>query len=157
MSIEAPGSLELRLRRLGPGDEQACQSLEQLCRPHGWDLQQWTQELEDAQHFVLGIQRGPDLLAVASSWLILDELHIQVVLVHPVHRRTGLGRWLLTQLIQRGLARGASRATLEVAASNRAALALYGSLGFRTSGRRRGYYRDGQDALIQWCQLTPTS
>ena len=50
--------------------------------------------------------------------------------------------------------RGAVSATLEVAAGNMAALALYRAAGFTTRGRRRGYYRDGGDALIQWAALT---
>ncbi len=48
---------------------------------------------------------------------------------------------------------GALRATLEVASDNAAALGLYGRMGFRTAGIRRGYYRNGSDALIQWLEL----
>jgi ribosomal-protein-alanine N-acetyltransferase len=32
--------------------------------------------------------------------------------------------------------------------SNQAALELYRAQGFRPLGRRRGYYQDGEDALI---------
>jgi ribosomal-protein-alanine N-acetyltransferase len=49
--------------------------------------------------------------------------------------------------------RGAERATLEVADSNGAALALYGRLGFQRAGRRPAYYRNGEDALILWLHL----
>jgi ribosomal-protein-alanine N-acetyltransferase len=41
--------------------------------------------------------------------------------------------------------------TLEVRASNHAAIALYRSLGFRSIGTRTAYYPDdGEDALIMW-------
>ncbi len=109
--------------------------------------------MEGPGRCVLGVLRGSELVAVASGWLILDELQILLVLVHPAQRRIGLARMVLSELMREGQERGASGATLEVAASNTAALGLYGSLGFRSTGRRRGYYRDGQDALIQWCQL----
>ena len=48
---------------------------------------------------------------------------------------------------------GARQATLEVASDNAAALALYSQLGFCTAGIRRGYYRNGSDALIQWVEI----
>ena len=41
--------------------------------------------------------------------------------------------------------------TLEVRASNDPAIRLYERFGFRTAGRRRGYYHDNrEDALIMW-------
>ena len=43
---------------------------------------------------------------------------------------------------------GAGRVFLEVRADNRAATALYEGLGFTRTGLRRGYYRDGADALV---------
>jgi len=46
---------------------------------------------------------------------------------------------------------------LEVRADNAAALALYGSTGYRVLTRRRGYYRpDGVDALVMRRTLTGT-
>ena len=41
--------------------------------------------------------------------------------------------------------------TLEVRASNDAALQLYETMGFRRQGVRRGYYTDNrEDAVIMW-------
>ena len=77
--------------------------------------------------------------------------------MHPGYRRIGLASMVLNELMRDGRERGASGASLEVAVGNTAALGLYGSLGFRSTGRRRGYYRDGQDALIQWRQLDDTT
>jgi ribosomal-protein-alanine N-acetyltransferase len=37
-----------------------------------------------------------------------------------------------------------------VSSANAAAQALYQRIGFATAGIRRGYYRNGDDALIQW-------
>ena len=70
--------------------------------------------------------------------------------IAPDHRRQGFGRGVLLQLLASARQRGLERATLEVRASNHTALALYESLGFRTAGRRRRYYSDGEDALILW-------
>jgi ribosomal-protein-alanine N-acetyltransferase len=92
---------------------------------------------------------------MASGWLVVDELHITVVAVDPLQRRQGLGRQVLQALLSQGQGLGAERATLEVATSNTAAVALYRALGFRDAGIRRGYYRNGDDALIHWLRLPP--
>lgn len=82
-------------------------------------------------------------------WEIADELHITNIAVHPSHRRRSLGRSLLGGVIQDGRKRGLRVVVLEVRPSNREALPLYESFGFRVVGRRRGYYYDtGEDALV---------
>jgi ribosomal-protein-alanine N-acetyltransferase len=92
-------------------------------------------------------------VALACGWLVVDELHITAVAVDPAQRRQGLGRQVLELLLAQAAARGAAHATLEVAAGNAAALALYGRCGFSTAGVRRAYYRNGDDALVQWRRL----
>ena len=81
-----------------------------------------------------------------------DEAEILSIAVHPAFRRRSLGRALLLAAAERALAEGALVVHLEVAVDNPAALGLYAGLGFRQSGRRRGYYARAQgpaaDALI---------
>ena len=91
---------------------------------------------------------------MACGWLVLDELHITLVAVAPEQRRLGLGGRVLEALLEIARASGALHATLEVAPGNGAAVALYRRCGFLDGGLRRGYYRNGDDALIQWLQLT---
>ena len=83
--------------------------------------------------------------------------HCNGVAVDPLQRRQGLGRQVLQALLSHGQRLGAERATLEVATSNTAAVALYRALGFGDAGIRRGYYRNGDDALIQWLRLPPVN
>jgi ribosomal-protein-alanine N-acetyltransferase len=98
--------------------------------------------------------QGEELVALASGWLVVDELHITAVAVAPAWRRQGLGQRALAGLLERARELGAERATLEVAAANLAGRALYAAAGFREAGIRHGYYRNGDDALIQWRNLT---
>jgi ribosomal-protein-alanine N-acetyltransferase len=102
----------------------------------------------------VGLWQGQQLLALASGWLVVDELHITVVAVDPEQRRRGLGQQVLKALLLEAGQRGALHATLEVSPANTAAVALYRRLGFRDAGVRRGYYRNGEDALIQWLRLS---
>lgn len=145
----------LQCRPLVETDLNACFGLDRLARDGGWSEAAWRRELVEPQRPCLGFWQEETLLALACGWLILEELHVTLVAVHPGRRRTGLGRRALEALLEQARLAGAERATLEVAAGNTAALGLYAALGFHTAGRRRGYYRDGQDALIQWVKLGP--
>ena len=63
----------------------------------------------------------------------------------PDRRRQG-GAWTLLQRVLRGAAdQGATRWSLEVRATNGAALRLYSRAGFRQMERRAGYYEDPPD------------
>ena len=130
-----------------------CLELDQRALGGLWTESQWRSELEDPRRPCWGLVEGGQLLALACGWLVVDELHITAVAVDPARRRQGLGRRVLELLLERAAAAGAAHATLEVAASNGAAVALYGRCGFSTAGVRRAYYRNGDDALVQWRRL----
>jgi ribosomal-protein-alanine acetyltransferase len=104
----------------------------------------------DAEVVVLVAVDGPDHLGVAIGQVLLDEGHVVDLAVAPTARGQGIGRRLLDALLAGLRARGAVAHTLEVRASNRAALGLYRASGFVVEGRRPGYYPDGEDALLLW-------
>ena len=65
------------------------------------------------------------------------------------YREKGLGRRLLSKLIEVGIAEETETAWLEVRPSNFAARALYKKTGFKEVGRRPRYYTDTrEDAII---------
>ncbi|MEB3332034.1 MAG: GNAT family N-acetyltransferase [Synechococcaceae cyanobacterium] len=151
------------LRPLAAADLGACRRLDGQALGGFWSEAQWASELAEPSRGGMGLWLAaasgaePLLIAMACGWLIVDELHITLVAVDPARRRRGFGRRVLAALLERAAGRGAARATLEVAVGNGAALALYEGLGFSTAGVRRGYYRDGSDALIQWRPLDQRS
>ena len=138
---------------MGLAQLQPCLELDQRALGGLWTESQCRSELEDPRRPCWGLVEGGQLLALACGWLVVDELHITAVAVDPARRRQGLGRQVLELLLERAAAAGAAHATLEVAASNGAAVALYGRCGFSTAGVRRAYYRNGDDALVQWRRL----
>ncbi len=94
-------------------------------------------------------QSAPPLLAYGGYWLMDNEAHITTIAVHGAWRRRGLGQGLLVRMLGQARKAGARASTLEVRASNVAAVALYQRLGFVEVGVRRGYYRDnGEDARL---------
>ncbi len=138
---------------LGPEDLEDCLRLDRQALGGLWSAEQWERELAEPRRPVLGWRQGGRLVALASAWLVVDELHITAVAVHRDHRRQGLGRRVLDALLVQGRQAGAHMATLEVSSANAAATALYARLGFERVGLRRAYYRNGDDALIQFKKL----
>jgi len=91
------------------------------------------------------------VVAFCVCWVIFDELHINTLAVKPADRRVGLATTLLREVMAEAAAAGAKNATLEVRASNTAALGLYTRLGFHVAAKRPRYYtQPEEDALILW-------
>jgi [ribosomal protein S18]-alanine N-acetyltransferase len=139
-------------------DAPALARLEALCHTHPWTAAHFQQSVA---HGTTGrrtlLLRGPrapgdplrGILAYCVVEVVLDEAHVHNLAVRPDLRRRGLARWLLLRTLALVVRQGVTAAFLEVRRSNRAALELYGGLGFRQVGIRRGYYRQpAEDALV---------
>ena len=87
--------------------------------------------------------------------VVADEAEILTLAVDPHGQGQGAGRLLLQAAMGEARRRGAVAMFLEVAPSNAAALALYGSAGFVQVGRRPRYYPGGSDALVLRGPLNP--
>ncbi|HEY2404060.1 MAG TPA: ribosomal protein S18-alanine N-acetyltransferase [Steroidobacteraceae bacterium] len=86
------------------------------------------------------------------------EAHILNLCIGDLYRCRGVGRRLLTYLVDRGAAAGMSEAFLEVRPSNTSAIRLYLSVGFEQVGMRRGYYQavgGREDAAVLKLALRP--
>jgi ribosomal-protein-alanine N-acetyltransferase len=81
-------------------------------------------------------------------WSFCQEIQLLDIAVHPVKRRTGLGRLLMNKMYDCGAAAKTCSIWLEVRPSNEIARRLYDKLGFREVGRRPGYYRDTHEEAI---------
>jgi ribosomal-protein-alanine N-acetyltransferase len=132
-----------------PNDIEQIYALERACSQNPWTRDGIASSLSsrDSIFWVLENQEN-GLIAFACSSLILDELHILEVAVHPCRRNAGLGALLINQLIQTAAAKNARRAYLEVRRSNRSAIRLYEKCGFTEDAVRTGYYGDGEDAVF---------
>jgi [ribosomal protein S18]-alanine N-acetyltransferase len=127
--------------------------LEARCFTNPWTREMLEREVlqsSPARVYVLRDEAG-GVAAFCTCWLIVDELHINTIAVHPARRRAGLATLLMRHVMEESMRDGATRATLEVRASNEAARRLYANLGFVESGVRPGYYsQPDEDAIILW-------
>jgi ribosomal-protein-alanine N-acetyltransferase len=146
------------VRRGVPTEVDAILALERACAeaPH-WSESEWKATLvgqEDDEGPVratyVGEGEGQVIgFVVVSCFDGVAEL--ESVAVAEAARRQGTGRALCEAAIAWSRARGARVMELEVRALSGGAQALYGSLGFRESGRRSGYYRGPMDDAVLMC------
>ncbi len=120
--------------------------------PRPWRAEEFSALLEDPACDLIALPHGFALIRTVA-----DETELLTIAVDRDHRRRGIAATLLAQCRARARERGAVTLFLEVAATNRAAIALYEKSGFARRGRRPAYYTcpDGtrSDALILGCDL----
>jgi len=93
--------------------------------------------------------RSEELIGYVLFRGVLGEWDVINLFVAPDYRRRGVGRDLMSGALKVIRAQGPATVHLEVGEGNEAAIALYHGLGFSDSGRRAGYYRNGdEDALL---------
>ena len=98
--------------------------------------------------YVIRTQEHP-VAGFCAFWRVVDQIHINNLAIRPSARRKGLGRYLLSTVLDEAARLGVQSATLEVRRSNTTARRLYERAGFRLAGVRTSYYTNPiEDALI---------
>ena len=142
--------MNLTIIKLGKIHLNACINLDQESLKGLWTKSQWQKELTDPKRICLGIieLESQKLLGLCSAWLVIDELQITFIAVHPKFQRRGLGKFLMSDLIKRSKSLQTNRIHLEVKKNNETAIAFYKSMGFKIIAKRSNFYKDGSDALL---------
>ncbi|HEU4366953.1 MAG TPA: ribosomal protein S18-alanine N-acetyltransferase [Methylomirabilota bacterium] len=146
----------LALDRMRPEDLDEVLAIERVSFTMPWSRGAFLYEMQQNRVARCWVARDDDTHVVGylCLWEVADELHITNVAVRPDARRHGIARGLLRTVLDDARGRDFKIVVLEVRPSNRHAVTLYESLGFRIVGRRRGYYYDtGEDALVMEARL----
>ena len=141
---------EPHLRRMEAGDLPRVMQIDALCLPRPWSAAIWRGELDSPFGLYLVVEERGEISGHIGVRHILGELHITTIAVMPEHRRSGQARALIGAAL--AAYPNAGLVHLEVRPTNVAAITLYESLGFRTTGRRPRYYGD-EDALLMTLNL----
>ena len=130
--------------------------LERICFSTPWSRNMLAEELDNMlSAFLVALDDADRVVGYAGVQVILDEGYITNIAVRPECRRQGVAAKLLQVFLDFARANKLSFLTLEVRASNYDAIALYGSRGFRSMGRRKNYYEHPkEDALIMTREFT---
>jgi [ribosomal protein S18]-alanine N-acetyltransferase len=140
----------LEIRRLNYADLPQVIAIERRAFPTPWSLAMFVLELSKPSGICLAARHEGRIVGYLICSRYDTVWHLMNVAVDADLRRQGIASTLLERLFERA-DRPGEQYTLEVRASNAAAMALYQRYGFRHAGMRRGYYHDNQeDAVIMW-------
>ncbi len=127
--------------------------IDRCCFGGHWSEDTYRRELDSPNAHFIGRFAGEELVGMGCFWAILDEAHITLMAILPDYRGRGWGQDCCGGFMAEAVAIGMHHATLEVRASNEAAVKLYEKMGFETLGKRKKYYQNPEeDALVMWCR-----
>lgn len=98
----------------------------------------------------LGVLKGPAVVAYIGFQVWGPIAHTISMGVHPAHRRRGLATCLQAAADRLAAQMGARWFMGEVRRSNTPQLALLRKLGWQPLGLCRGFFRNGEDAVVMW-------
>ena len=122
------------------GDVGRVAAIEGVSAPTPWSASTFANELGiPFSRALVAEVEGQGAVACAVWWRVAAELYLLNLAVAPENRRQGIARAPFSREVLPGAgAEAAEQVTLEVAAENAPALALYEAFGFAPVGRRRG-------------------
>lgn len=133
----------------------AVAQLEKQCFSLPWSVQSIESELYNPLSVWLVAVEDGQVVGYVGSQAVIDEADMMNIAVLPEYRGHGIAAALIGALTDTLRERGVTALSLEVRASNLAAISLYRKLGFTQVGRRKNYYeKPKEDAEIyrkEWC------
>ncbi len=125
-------------------------ALEKECFSQPWSEVSLREELhKDNSNFLVALNEDALVVGYIGFNFVLDEGYITNIAVAPKFRRCGIAQNLMNKIIAFAQSQRLSFISLEVRASNAAAISLYEKFGFEKAGVRKNFYALPQeDALI---------
>ena len=122
--------------------------LEKLCFAEPWSAS--SLELLTKEGIGVGMVCRKDGIVCAYGGMLVavDEGQITNIATHPDFRRMGYGHAVVESLIKYAKNNRLDSISLEVRESNKAAIELYSSLGFKVEGKRKDFYKKPTEAAL---------
>ena len=139
----------MNIRRIEKKDLNAVLVLEKLLYKDPWNASNFESEISHNDYaYMYVLEHNDVLLGYAGFWLSYEYATITKVSINPAVQKKGLGYYLFSEVMNIALEMGATSFSLEVRESNLPAQNLYLKSGYLKKGKRKGYYSDGEDAIV---------
>lgn len=122
--------------------------LEKDIFPDPWSRQSFNESLKEESVGSWVVETCNRIIGYLITLWVEDEIHILNLAVDKEFRRQKIASRMLSTLQNIATEHGSSHFWLEVRSSNLVAQKFYTQHGFKPLGYRKGYYRNGEDALI---------
>jgi len=113
-----------------------------------WTISTLALEINNPNTIYIVAKLNDEIVGFAGIWQILDEIHLNNIVVKKSKRNLGIGTYLLNSLIKLSTKKNATVLTLEVNQDNYSAIHLYEKSGFKVVGCRKNYYPNQKDAIL---------
>jgi len=146
---EEPGR-DIVIRSATPDDVDSITIIEDRVFPRPWSRETFNELLgRPSAGVLLAIRPEDRVVGHVVYWVVAGEAEIGNVAVLPGDQGRGIGGRLVDSALAELSQAGVGTVFLEVRESNEPALRLYRRRGFKSVGRRSGYYQmPREDALI---------
>lgn len=139
----------MNIRRIEEKDLPIVLVLEKLLYKDPWNEKNFESEISQNDYaYMYVLEHEGVILGYAGFWLSYEYATITKVSINPAVQRKGLGYYLFSYIMNKAIELGATSFSLEVRESNISAQNLYIKSGYRKEGKRKGYYSDGEDAIV---------
>ena len=141
----------LLIREMRAADVEAVSKIESEAFSMPWSARDFLEMVEADYAYYYVAEADGNLAGCCGIRNMAGEGEITNVVVAADYRKKGIGRKMMEYMLERAKENGMGACTLEVRVSNRPAIRLYESLGFKGEGVRPGFYdKPKEDALIMW-------
>lgn len=137
------------VRRFRPPDTDAVMAIVgESPQAANWSRESYAKFAKESGSIVLVIESDRQVSGFLVGRIAGDQAEVLNLAVRAKQRRRGAGTALLAAALKELGSMGANSVYLEVRESNTAAIAFYERHGFAKTGRRKGYYRDPDEAAV---------
>ncbi len=137
----------MKIRKANLSDLSLIHQIEKRVFSDSWTKELIKQELIKPSNALIIISEiNGKVMGYFFSHIFKDEVHILNIAIDIPFQHQGLGKQLLDKIMKKYLKE--ADVFLEVKRTNFPAINLYLAFGFEEIDIRRGYYTDGQDAVI---------
>jgi ribosomal-protein-alanine N-acetyltransferase len=142
----------LRIDKLKRRDLRHVLRIESRVFPEPWSVAVFNSELALRKgRLYRAVWDGGEMAGYIGFMMVDDEAHMTTIATAPEYQRSGVATTMIVDGIHTLRAGGTKHISLEVAANNDPAQALYRRFGFAPVAVRKNYYPvTGQDALVMW-------
>lgn len=141
-------SAEILIRKMAEADLKQVETLEKQIFSDPWSYNSFKTDLQNEMALPLVAVDGDTVVGYACNYIVADEAQVGNFAVAREYRQCGVAKLLMDEIIKIAKNKKCTEIYLEVRESNLPARALYASYGFKSVGRRDGYYRNPRENAI---------